>query len=203
MFTSDHGELLGETNRGGIFAHGTPMCLELVEVPTVFMGAGLPHGERLDGLLSGVDLAPTLLGAQSRSIPSRVEGINCWETALESDRIVRSEMWDHSGRLEYGAVGVWTEDGGIVDHRGRMHERIAYGVHRQLVAGAQAPAIRQLGIRQYLHFLRIYGHPRPRYGDPDPDILSAAKEVTFEKGESSYDVETLPQERLEALGYLE
>lgn len=179
------------------------MCPELVNVPTVFMGAGLPHGERLDGLLSGVDLAPTLLGAQSRSIPSRVEGINCWETALERDRIVRSEMWDHSGRLEYGAVGVWTEDGGIVDHRGRIHERIAYGVHRQLVAGAQAPAIRQLGIRQYLHFLRIFGHPRPTYGDPHPDILPTAKEVTFEKGESSYDVETLPQERLEALGYLE
>ncbi|MFC6976828.1 sulfatase-like hydrolase/transferase [Halomicroarcula sp. GCM10025709] len=42
VFTSDHGELLGEY--GGLYGHGTPLVPELVTVPVVFTGAGLPEG---------------------------------------------------------------------------------------------------------------------------------------------------------------
>ncbi|MFC6716701.1 sulfatase-like hydrolase/transferase [Natrialbaceae archaeon GCM10025810] len=57
---SDHGELLREQNRGGKFAHSSPMSPELVRVPAVVIGAGLPKGETLDWHLSGIDIAPTL-----------------------------------------------------------------------------------------------------------------------------------------------
>jgi arylsulfatase A-like enzyme len=61
IFTSDHGELLGEY--GGVYEHTTPMVPELVRIPLFFMGAGLPEGEQFDRLLSTTDIAPTALSA--------------------------------------------------------------------------------------------------------------------------------------------
>ncbi|MDX1747667.1 MAG: sulfatase-like hydrolase/transferase, partial [Halobacteriales archaeon] len=43
VFTSDHGELLGEY--GGLYGHGAPLVPELLDVPLVFTGAGLPRNE--------------------------------------------------------------------------------------------------------------------------------------------------------------
>jgi len=74
VFTSDHGEGLGER---GVFTHGAPMVPEVIRVPTVFCGAGLPD-TTLDGLASGVDVTPTLLSAAGRDPPSarRVAELN-------------------------------------------------------------------------------------------------------------------------------
>ena len=60
-FTSDHGELLGEY--GGLYDHGAPLVPELVRVPLVFCGAGLPTGRPLAGVLSTTDVQPTAMGA--------------------------------------------------------------------------------------------------------------------------------------------
>jgi arylsulfatase len=64
-------------------AHGNQVHHELVRVPLIVAGPGLPVGERIDGLVENVDLFPTLLelaglrppaGLQGQSLLRRLEG---------------------------------------------------------------------------------------------------------------------------------
>jgi hypothetical protein len=202
VFTSDHGELLGEYERGGVFGHGSPICPELVSVPTVFVGAGLPAGEELDVLLSGTDLAPTLLGAQNRDVPSHVEGVNCWNDTPSEGRVIRSEMWSREGSLTYGASSVWDRGGGVVHHHGSGLSRVAFGYHRKIVAGSQAPAIRSLSPTRNWNLIRTFGRREATYGTPEnPNIRDHLVE-SFTAGDTDYDVEKPDAEQLEALGYI-
>ena len=57
VFTSDHGELFGEHGR---FGHGVNYYEELVRVPLIVAGPGLPRGHRVDAPVSLVDLMSTL-----------------------------------------------------------------------------------------------------------------------------------------------
>jgi arylsulfatase A-like enzyme len=49
IFTSDHGELLGEYN--GLYHHQTPVVPELVYVPLAFAGAELLRGSSIRGTI--------------------------------------------------------------------------------------------------------------------------------------------------------
>lgn len=61
VFTTDHGELLGDH---GLWMKGPFHYEQLVRVPTLLRWpAGLPGGKRIPGILSHIDLAPTLLSA--------------------------------------------------------------------------------------------------------------------------------------------
>jgi hypothetical protein len=82
IFTSDHGELLGERKYGGIFGHGTPIAPEIIRVPTVFIGAGLPNKILSSSTLSGVDIAPTLLEAQDRRKAQYMDGVDVWNQSF-------------------------------------------------------------------------------------------------------------------------
>lgn len=202
VFTSDHGELLGEPERGGVFGHGSPMGPELVEVPTTFVGAGLPAGEQPDALLSGTDLAPTLLGAQERAVPGHVEGIDAWRNPIPEDRVARSEIWAR-GKVAYGASSAWQEDGGLVRHLGSRLNRMAFGIHRNLVVGAQVPATRSTSPRRMLGLLRSFGRKEIAYGQPDSAALRPHIRTEFEVGDAEYGVPGPEKEQLEALGYVQ
>ncbi|MFC5971142.1 sulfatase-like hydrolase/transferase [Halomarina salina] len=203
VFTSDHGELLGEPSRGGVYAHGAPVCPELVSVPTVFMGAGLPEGEVYDELLSGVDLAPTAIAARGETVPDDVEGVDVWTKSPSADRVVRSEFWAKGGRVSYGASSAWNRDGGVVRHHGRASERVAFAIHRKLVKGAQAPANRSRSPYQMWRLLRTFGDRELVYGSVDPQSLRPALVEEFRPNDSTSDVAAASKEQLEALGYLE
>ncbi|WP_434529989.1 sulfatase-like hydrolase/transferase (plasmid) [Haloarcula sp. NS06] len=90
VFTSDHGELLGDY--GGLYDHGAPIVPELINVPLVFAGAGLPHGEQFDGLLSTADIAPTALSAIGSDV-SGADGHDLWTSSLPRSRVARTEVW--------------------------------------------------------------------------------------------------------------
>lgn len=203
VFTSDHGELLGERNRAGVFGHGHPLSPELVEVPTVFLGAGLPEGERLDGPISGTDLAPTLLGAQDRVVPDHVEGRDLWREPSAADRIVRSEIWANTGSVTYAASSAWDRDGGLVRHLDGRLQRLAFGVDRVLRNGAQVPANRAGLPGSIPALLRLYGRSEITYGDPDRERVLRAIATDFEEGEAEYEVAGPDEEQLAALGYVE
>ena len=73
VFTSDHGEEFGEH---GSFLHRNSLYGELVNVPLIIAGPGIPAGRRIEEPISLVDLAPTLhelmglgrlMGVQGRS----------------------------------------------------------------------------------------------------------------------------------------
>jgi arylsulfatase A-like enzyme len=58
LFTSDHGELLGDH---GLLHKGPPPYRQLREIPLIIKGPGLPAGETVAALTSHADLMPTLL----------------------------------------------------------------------------------------------------------------------------------------------
>jgi arylsulfatase A-like enzyme len=58
IFTTDHGELLGDH---GLLHKGPPPYRQLTEVSFLVRGPGIPAGRAIDALTSHIDLAPTLL----------------------------------------------------------------------------------------------------------------------------------------------
>ncbi len=58
VFTSDHGELLGDH---GLLHKGPPPYRQLTEISCLMQGPGIPAGRVVDALTNHVDLAPTLL----------------------------------------------------------------------------------------------------------------------------------------------
>ena len=58
LFTSDHGE---EFKEHGGFLHGHTLFQELLHVPLIVTGPGIPAGVTVDAPVSHVDIAPTLL----------------------------------------------------------------------------------------------------------------------------------------------
>lgn len=74
IYTTDHGELLGDH---GLWLKGPFHYEELIRVPLlVRWPAGLPAGGRVDGLLSHVDLVPTLLEAAGLPAVPDLDGVN-------------------------------------------------------------------------------------------------------------------------------
>ena len=72
-FTSDHGELLGDH---GLLRKGPPPYRQLLEVPMILKGPGIPAGRNIDALTSHIDLAPTLLDfAGIDRVPPGLEGV--------------------------------------------------------------------------------------------------------------------------------
>lgn len=69
--TADHGEEFGEHNSCG---HGGTLYQEAVCVPLIFWGPGIPTGNRIETLVSGVDVGPTLLSLAGLEAPDDIDG---------------------------------------------------------------------------------------------------------------------------------
>lgn len=70
---SDHGE---EFYEHGGFGHGHTLHQELVRVPFILSGGGLPRGVRIAAPVSLVDLAPTLLALAGAAALQGVDGVD-------------------------------------------------------------------------------------------------------------------------------
>lgn len=208
VFTSDHGELLGEAEYGGVYGHGLPMVPPVVAVPTVFLGAGLPGGRRLEGKISGVDIAPTLLGALGES-STGATGTDLWRQELPESS-PRTEVWmekELRGRSidGYIAVGVWDEEGGVVTHRRSVSSRLAYALYHHFVAGPHAPLTRRTRPRRVVRLLRSHLAGSVNYGAPnDPDRKrETAEAVSIESASAGRGKRAaVDEEQLEKLGYI-
>jgi arylsulfatase A-like enzyme len=73
VITSDHGE---EFLEHGDVLHGRTLHQELVRVPLIFWGDGLPRGLRVSQPVSLVDVMPTLTAQLGIPSPSGIEGIS-------------------------------------------------------------------------------------------------------------------------------
>jgi len=73
LITADHGEEFGD--HGGLLHRGT-LFEELVRVPFIVWGRGVPAGAVDPTLVSTVDVAPTLLAAAGVEPPAIMEGRN-------------------------------------------------------------------------------------------------------------------------------
>lgn len=70
IVTSDHGETLGQH---GVFGHGMNLWRELVHVPLIILGSGIPQGVRIHDVVGTRSLYATILGlaAGRDATPSR------------------------------------------------------------------------------------------------------------------------------------
>ncbi len=71
VFTSDHGEGLGEH---GEDTHGLFVYDSTTHVPLVFKGPGVPAGGRVDDVVRSVDIVPTVLDLLGLAIPDGLDG---------------------------------------------------------------------------------------------------------------------------------
>ena len=79
VFTSDHGEFLGDH---WYILKGPYPCRSLLRVPFILRGPDIRHGE-YQGLMSNVDVAPTLLNLLGAQTPSRMQGISYAEAGRD------------------------------------------------------------------------------------------------------------------------
>ncbi len=70
IFTSDHGEEFWEH---GDWGHGQSLFNELIHIPLIIWGAGLPHKE-IETQVELIDLAPTLLELAGIPVPEEFQG---------------------------------------------------------------------------------------------------------------------------------
>lgn len=71
--TGDHGE---EFLEHGNVLHGRTYFEEVLRVPLLLRGPGVPRGKRVDAMASLVDVMPTLLSLLDVPVPARLNGID-------------------------------------------------------------------------------------------------------------------------------
>ena len=73
VFTTDHGHFLGQH---GLTAKGAFHYEDLIRLPFLVAGPGVPAGRRTNAIQSLVDLAPTFLEASGIPIPGIMQGVS-------------------------------------------------------------------------------------------------------------------------------
>ena len=202
IYTSDHGELLGE---GGSLGHNAPLHPKLIDVPTVFMHPELEGGVEKDGLLRHVDIFPTiesLLGKQHDS--SLVDGrdITTEEPAAYGlsffNKRYFEEVIDRGIRLAYS--GSRDTEGMHVFPRCSRIERLGILGGKAFKSPKRAYLIRHFpeAIRFYLGSDRQYGNPNLSR-DEAKEVLEDA--YSKHSGTEAEQID-VSKEQLRYLGYL-
>jgi arylsulfatase A-like enzyme len=99
VLTSDHGEEFQE--HGGLL-HGRTQHEELLRVPLILAGPGIPRGAVVEQPVSLVDLLPTILSVLGMAPPAPVDGIDlvpAWGGATLPERVLFGEA-DHNNRVD-------------------------------------------------------------------------------------------------------
>lgn len=202
VLTSDHGELLGEY--GGLYTHGVPIVPELVDVPILFAGAGLPEDVQVDGLLSTTDIAPTALSAVGRRA-TQTDGYDLWNGEIPPQRVARTEVWKETSYpyITYQGSAVWTESGGHVRRLDPLPGRLLHFTGLQLYYASYANMVRRLS-SGLLSPAKLHLEETTTFDDPPSRSLIDEHLVTdFSRVESGIDQPTPDTHQLRELGYLE
>jgi arylsulfatase A-like enzyme len=84
IITADHGEAFGE--HGGYYGHGWGLCWQLLHVPLIVLGSGVPASQRIASVVGTSDLFSTLLAeASDEAAPVRRHSLSrFWTSAHEA-----------------------------------------------------------------------------------------------------------------------
>lgn len=205
VFTSDHGELLGEYSE---FSHGDPVVPELLEVPTVFVHPDEPSLEA--DLMSHVDLVPTILDSLGEDLPWDSPGESVYRTG-GSRKVAEFVSAPHSleerslqDLYEYRVRSVWDGDGGYVFNETGVPARTLHGIR-------QAPlfnplrgwdAARAVGaLYHQVAGTRTFGNPG--FSEDDArETLAGIDEMDIELARTERSLSDVSRDQLERLGYL-
>ena len=89
IFTTDHGHYLGAH---GLDGKGPAMYEEVIRVPLIVTGPGIPRGIRSESLVSHLDILPTLLDIAGQEIPPILEGTSFVPTFRDPRKAVRDHL---------------------------------------------------------------------------------------------------------------
>jgi hypothetical protein len=169
VYTSDHGEVLGEH---GFFGHALAVCPETVYVPTCFVHPGIEPGHR-DGLFHHVDLLPTIaavLGIDAGRTHGTPwgEGRSLGYTHFEHVRYASlptplARLSELTGGFHRTVRSMWDADGGhvFVEGSGLKSSIVYLGTLLQAPQGRQLRhnrSIRDMH-RRFVPGLTTYGAP--------------------------------------------
>jgi arylsulfatase A-like enzyme len=110
VFTSDNGYVMGEHNLDGKLWY----FREIVGVPMIVRGPGLPHGEKSSTPVTNADWAPTFAALAGASPGRTVDGVNVmpWLDRQAPTRVIPIEGYPVSGGTKPLYIGVlvgpWT-----------------------------------------------------------------------------------------------
>ncbi len=204
VYTSDHGELLGE--RGDV-VHTFPACPELVYVPTVVTSPSLDDDleEVADGtgIIEHVDLVETFV---------RLLGNSSFETAgtnILTEKRYRPWGYNYAysernGIDFYTADSMWWSDAGYVSHQNRRVERLllaSYMVSRSAERKALRSDLSSL-FGDYFASSLEFGE-LPLSTQQCQTELDQFTDTIDERVSSTRDLSEDSQERLRDLGYLQ
>lgn len=204
VFTSDHGELLGEHGEVG---HTTPITPELAYVPTVFVSDALEArdfaADPETDVIEHVDVVETALSAIGMGGRARTAGVDLGTNEREREWGYCQADIRRAGRSMYFAEGAFWRDGGHVFQRNSPILRAGAGVQR-LTRSADRAAVR----RAPLTLLRTYLRDRATFGAPPASIERADGLLAgfrdrigrVESDEAALDEGV--ERRLEDMGYL-
>jgi arylsulfatase len=96
IVTADHGEAFLEH---GTLGHGQVLYQEVVHVPLIVRGPGIPHGAAVHDLVELVDVAPTILEAVGASLDGTMSGRSFYQALLGTGGVT-----DNTGIAELPAV---------------------------------------------------------------------------------------------------
>jgi arylsulfatase A-like enzyme len=203
VYTSDHGELLGET---GAIAHSAPMHPNHVYVPSIFIHRNLSTKIQRERLFRHVDIAPTvssLLGSDF-DVGTSLDGRDLTRTSMAERGATfhgtRKQL--RSVTVQLNTVGVWDSYGGVVLPRSSPLVFLMIASYRLL----KSPW-RQYARENLISYLQSNIAGDRVYGTPEFSI-SDAREWIEKLREEDADTDTseslnVSRERLEELGYLQ
>ena len=103
ILTSDHGE---EFMEHGSIVHTKTLYDELLEVPLILRGPGVPEGSRVQSMAALIDILPTVLGLGGFDIPEGLDGIDLaplWRDDAVPERLLEIETsWIDGTRAKRG-----------------------------------------------------------------------------------------------------
>lgn len=208
IFTSDHGELLGER---GTVSHSDPASPELAFVPTVFIHDDLseddfhvdPHSE----LIEHVDVTETALAAIGRTDELDTAGVDICDVS-------RPHEWGYNhvdairwyGKPIYTAESIWWPDGeGHVVHRNRAIFRLAKVLYDLINQSTRQAHQKQIWsyLRTYLRHSATFGEPPIAYNDALSLLSKFNESLSTGTSESTtVELDDEVEEHLEQMGYL-
>ena len=152
IFTSDHGELFGEY---GDILHISPMCPELVYVPTIFIHPSLDEDEFCSDpetdIIEHTDVVQTCLSAIGKGDALPTEGVDLLSETRPVDFGYSHTTTGKAGVTGYQANGVWWPDSGFVRTENPKSNRLAYLAYKLLLGSARSARWRGLpgSVRTY------------------------------------------------------
>jgi arylsulfatase A-like enzyme len=185
IVTSDHGEEFFE--HGGVL-HGRTQFEELLRVPLLVRGPGIPPGARYDVQVSLIDIVPTVLSLAGLDSSEGLDGL---------DLTLLLQGGDES---KFGSRVLFSE----ADHYRRHHDVLRSARYR----GLKLIRNRETKKREFFDLREDPGELRDRKSE-HPDALAFLEQQLreFEKvrghGTTLPEVTDAERARLEALGYLE